>query len=77
MRCTRESENIKFSLLHWVAYNQAHLSLLHKGAEVYCCCFDKLRCALLEGLKIKRRVGRVPLDDESQMGWRRGERYDG
>lgn len=39
--------------------------------------FDKLRCALLEGLKIKRRAGRASPVDERQMWSGRVQRYDG
>lgn len=58
---------MKSDLFYAVACKQAHLSMLHRGAEVCCRRFDKLRCALLEGLKIKRRAGGAPLGDERQM----------
>ncbi len=49
--------------------------MLHRGAEVCCCHFDKLRCALLEGLKIKRLFDRVP--QMTRVSCRKAEKYDG
>lgn len=51
------------------------LSVLHKGTEVCCSWRDKPRCAVVEGLKIKRRLGRVPCMMKDK--WTSAERYDG